>query len=169
MVDQERPTDQPEPYDPLAPMKKTPRSDQLRTPTSDTGMSGRQSTPSQSTQSQSATQQAQQVTDAAKAKGQEMMDRAQQQADVQREKTADRLGDVADTVREKKEQLPGGETTQRVAATAADRMDQASVYLRQHDMGDIANDLQQFARAHPTESLVAAAALGFMVGRMLRS
>jgi hypothetical protein len=36
-------------------------------------------------------------------------------------------------------------------------------------MGDIANDLQQFARAHPTESLVAAAALGFMVGRMLRN
>jgi len=169
MADHERPVDQPEPYDPLAPMKETPRSDQLRTPTSDTGMPGRQSTSPESTQSQSTTQQAQQAAEAAKAKGQEMMNRAQQQADIQRERTASRLGDVADTMREKQQQLPGGQTTQRVAATAADKMDQASVYLRQHEVSDMVNDLQQFARAHPTESLVAAAALGFLVGRALRS
>jgi hypothetical protein len=156
MVNHEHPEDRPEPYDPLAPMKKTPRSDQVNTPMRET--SGQQSTQ----------QQAQQAADAAKAKGQEMMDRAQQQADAQRERTADRLGDVADTMREKQQQLPGGETTQRVAATAADKMDQASMYLQQHDMTDIANDLQQFARAHPTESLVAAAALGFLVGRAMR-
>ncbi|HEX3721344.1 MAG TPA: hypothetical protein VHV31_01050 [Nitrolancea sp.] len=119
-------------------------------------------------QQQSGTQQAQQAADAAKAKGQEMMDRAQQQAEAQRRMTADRLGDVADTVRQKQDQLPGGETTQRMAATAADKMDQASDYLQRHDMGDIANDLQQFARAHPTESLVAAVALGFLFGRALR-
>lgn len=119
-------------------------------------------------QQQSGPQQAQQAADAAKAKGQEMMDRAQKQAEAQRRMTADRLGDVAETVRQKQDQLPGGETTQRMAATAADKMDQASDYLQHHDMGDIANDLQQFARAHPTESLVAAAALGFLFGRALR-
>lgn len=157
MVNHERADERPEPYDPLAPMKTPSRSDQLRTPAPETSSQ-------QTTQ-----QQAQQVADSAKAKGQEMMDRAQQQADAQRERTADRLSGVADTMREKQQDLPGGETTQRVAATAADKMDQASTYLQQHDMGDIVNDLQQFARAHPAESLVAAVALGFLAGRALRS
>ena len=159
MVNYERTEEQPEPYDPTAPMKKTPRSDELHTPSPETSGQGQQST----------SQQAQQAAESAKAKGQEMMDRAQQQADIQRERTADRLSDVAGTMREKQQQLPGGPTTQRVAATAADKMDQASDYLQRHDMNDIASDLQRFARAHPTESLVAAAALGFLVGRALRS
>jgi hypothetical protein len=159
MVHHEESADRPESYDPLAPMKEDPRRDYPRTPTRDTGMSGQQST----------TQQVQNAADAAKAKGQEMMDRTQQQADAQREQAADRLGDVADTVREKQDQLPGGQTTQRVATTVADKMDQASVYLRQNDVSDITNDLQAFARAHPAESLVAAAALGFVIGRALRS
>jgi len=156
MTSFDRSKEQPMSYDPTAPMR-TPQSEQMSTPPRDT-------------RSQPSTQQqVQQTAEAAKAKGQEMMDRAQQQADVQRQMTADRLGGAADALRDKQQQLPGGETTQRVASTAADKMDQASTYLQQHDMNDIVADLQGFARAHPTETLVAAVALGFLVGRSLRS
>lgn len=151
-----------EDYDPTAPFDRETGNDQTRTSQprrEDDRVQGEQSTQ----------QQAQQAVDTAKAKGQQMMDRAQQTADTQRQQTADRLGDAADTLRQNKEQLPGGEMTQRAATTAAEKMDQASGYLQQHDVGDMMSDLQQFARAHPTESLIGAVVVGFMVGRMLRS
>jgi ElaB/YqjD/DUF883 family membrane-anchored ribosome-binding protein len=93
---------------------------------------------------------------------------ATEKLDAQRDTVAGGLDTVASTLRERAETIPGGERTTQAAQTVADRVEEASSYLRQHEVSDIVSDLENYVRTHPTESLIAALAAGFLLGRALR-
>ena len=92
-----------------------------------------------------------------------------EKADAGRERAAEGMHTAAEQVREKAEQLPGGERTGQVAQMAADKMDTAAGYMREHDVNEMMTDFQRIVRDHPRESLIAAAAVGFLVGRAMRN
>ena len=73
---------------------------------------------------------------------------------------ADRLGqaghNAADTVR-------------RVGHDAADRVDSTANWVRSHGASDIITDVEHYVKQNPGKSLMVAAAVGFLVGRKLRS
>jgi ElaB/YqjD/DUF883 family membrane-anchored ribosome-binding protein len=52
---------------------------------------------------------------------------------------------------------------------AADRLEDVSGYMREHEVSDMMSDLESLVRSHPTESLVVALAAGFLLGRALKS
>lgn len=63
--------------------------------------------------------------------------------------------------------LPGADTAAGLANSAADRLDSAAGYLAEHDTREMLADAGSFVRRNPGKSLLAAAALGFLVGRRL--
>jgi ElaB/YqjD/DUF883 family membrane-anchored ribosome-binding protein len=101
--------------------------------------------------------------------GQGQAQKVIERADAGRERAAEGMHTAAEQVREKAEQLPGGERTGQIAHKAADTMESAAGYMREHDVNEMASDLQQIVRDHPREALIAAAAVGFLVGRAMRS
>ncbi len=56
----------------------------------------------------------------------------------------------------------------RFALRAAEGMHAAAGYLQEHNTSEIANDVEEYVRAHPLQSVAAAIAAGFVVGRVLR-
>jgi hypothetical protein len=63
-------------------------------------------------------------------------------------------------------------TTNRVAGAAhagADTLQGAASYLRDHDFSQMADDVTDLVKRYPGQSLAAAAILGFLVARVLRS
>jgi ElaB/YqjD/DUF883 family membrane-anchored ribosome-binding protein len=93
---------------------------------------------------------------------------ATQSIDAQRDTVAGSLDTVATTLRGHAEQIPGGDKTTQMAQTAADRIEHASSYLREHEVSDIMTDVEAFVRAHPMQSLAIALAAGFLLGRAVR-
>jgi ElaB/YqjD/DUF883 family membrane-anchored ribosome-binding protein len=51
---------------------------------------------------------------------------------------------------------------------AADKLKAAGDYFRGRDMREMAADLDEFIRAHPTQALIGAAAVGFALATLLR-
>jgi hypothetical protein len=74
----------------------------------------------------------------------------------------------ASIIRRKAEGFPGREAVGAVTRPAADKVHAAAVYFRQHNAKDMLTDLEIFLRRHPGESILAAAAAGFLVGYALR-
>jgi ElaB/YqjD/DUF883 family membrane-anchored ribosome-binding protein len=121
-------------------------------------------------------QQGQQVTDQARDKASEAMDtarssmhQAEERVDEKRGTAADSVDQAAQKLRERADSMPGGERTSQMANQAADRLESTATYVRDHDVSQMTSDLEGFVRKHPTESLIAAAAAGFLMGKMLRS
>lgn len=132
---------------------------------------GRQQTDQQSGGGMDAGQmkdKAAQAAGQAKEKAGEMAHSATQAIDDRREQASSMMGTAAEQLRERGESLPGGERTTEMAAMAADKVEATSTYIREHDVNDMMTDLETLVRNHPTQSLIAAAAAGFLVGRMLR-
>jgi ElaB/YqjD/DUF883 family membrane-anchored ribosome-binding protein len=121
-------------------------------------------------------QQGQQVADQAREKAGEAMDtarsgmqQAEERVDEKRGTAADSVDQAAQKLRERADSMPGGERTSEMATKAADRLESTATYVRDHDVSQMTSDLEGFVRQHPTESLIAAAAAGFLMGKMLRS
>ena len=60
----------------------------------------------------------------------------------------------------------------RVASAAhatADKIQATADYVRDHDFKEMANDVQELVKRYPGQSLAAAAILGFLVARVMRS
>jgi ElaB/YqjD/DUF883 family membrane-anchored ribosome-binding protein len=55
-----------------------------------------------------------------------------------------------------------------VANKTADTMEQTAQYLREHDVRGMLGDMKQVVRRNPGPSLIAAAAVGFLLGSALR-
>lgn len=89
--------------------------------------------------------------------------------DEKREPAAGALDNAAATLLEKAESLPGGETVASMAHTAAGKLTATADYVRQHDVKDMMRDVEEFVKSHPGQSLIAAAAVGFLVGRAFRN
>ena len=93
----------------------------------------------------------------------------QAKIDETRAPAAEKLQNVASALHEKADQLPGGETVAGIAHKTADTMQATAEYVRRNDLQNMMGDVRTFVRKRPGQSLIAAAALGFLLGRTLRS
>jgi ElaB/YqjD/DUF883 family membrane-anchored ribosome-binding protein len=85
--------------------------------------------------------------------------------DSQRGNAASGLSTAADTIRAHADQLPGGDTVSGLAHSAADTLTSTADYVRQNDLQDMLKDVEQVVKKNPGPSLLAAAFVGFLVGR----
>lgn len=81
-----------------------------------------------------------------------------------REEVAGRLERAADGLRDRAAGNAGGPAIERVAKS----MESTAGYLHEHETAAIAGDLSSYAKLHPTRMLIAAAFLGFLLGRLLK-
>lgn len=95
------------------------------------------------------------------------VEKAASVGDQARLATAKGLNVAADVARDYQHVLPGGKRVKRLTRTAADGLDSSARYLRRHDFGRIAGDLTTMVKENPVPSVIAGAALGFIIGRML--
>ena len=65
--------------------------------------------------------------------------------------------------------LPGGADVSRFARRAADRIDGAAQYLRDHEVKDMMSGVESFIKEHPAQALLGAVVVGFLAGRSMRS
>lgn len=94
----------------------------------------------------------------------------QSRLDTQKERAADSLSSIAETLRSTGQQLEGkpaaaSEYVQR----AADQVEDFAYYLRQRDVGEIVDEAEDFARRQPGIFLGAAFSLGLLGARFLKS
>jgi ElaB/YqjD/DUF883 family membrane-anchored ribosome-binding protein len=102
---------------------------------------------------------ANQAADTAANMGRQAMDRA----DQGRGTVAQGIERTADALRSG---LPEGAA--EYARPAADAMERAADYVRTHDLKSMGNDLTSTVRQHPGPSMIAAVAVGFLLGVVLR-
>ena len=79
------------------------------------------------------------------------------------------LATVASTLHEKAESLPGGEKVTTMAHSAADKLSATADYVREHDVNSMMADVERLVKNNPGPSLLAAAVVGFLVGRTFSS
>jgi ElaB/YqjD/DUF883 family membrane-anchored ribosome-binding protein len=96
--------------------------------------------------------------------GESMRDTAERAAYDVKERLASTLGNVAGKTRQVAANAPGA--VSNLADEAAERFGHASDYVRDLDPKDVWADVQKFVKARPAESLAAAIAVGFLVGRL---
>jgi hypothetical protein len=89
--------------------------------------------------------------------------------DERRSTAADGIETAASTLRDKAGSLPGGETVNRAASAAADRLTTTADYVRTHDVTRMLSDVGLVVKNNPGLALLAAAAFGFVVGRATRN
>jgi len=82
-----------------------------------------------------------------------------------KESIASGIDSAADALRERVESLPGGAKVASAAEAASDAMENAAEYVRDQDLEGMIEDAQQLVKKHPGAVLLAAAALGFVIGR----
>jgi ElaB/YqjD/DUF883 family membrane-anchored ribosome-binding protein len=85
--------------------------------------------------------------------------------DDARDETGIALHTAASSVRTTGRQ--GSKALDNLATGAADRLDATASYIEDHDLRGGFADLRRFCRRHPTGSLLAAVAIGFLAGSAL--
>jgi ElaB/YqjD/DUF883 family membrane-anchored ribosome-binding protein len=78
---------------------------------------------------------------------------------------ADALQSTASTLRNK---VPGDNRLGAMANRAANSIEGAATYMREHDVRDIVTDVEGAVRRNPGPSLLIAAAFGFLLGTAIR-
>lgn len=86
----------------------------------------------------------------------------------QRENAADGLDRAASSMHDGAESVPGGPNVVRMTHSLADGMESTASYLREHDFNRMGKDAMNLCRRYPTQSFVAALAVGFLIGRSRR-
>jgi ElaB/YqjD/DUF883 family membrane-anchored ribosome-binding protein len=94
---------------------------------------------------------------------------AADKVDENRDAAASGLQKAASALHEKAESLPGGEKVSSMAHAAAERMSSTADYVREHDVDGMIKDVETLVRNNPGRSLLAAAAIGFLLGRTFSS
>jgi ElaB/YqjD/DUF883 family membrane-anchored ribosome-binding protein len=107
--------------------------------------------------------QAERIRDRAADAGQQAM----KAVDVGRQKAASGLETAADKLHSGADRL-GGERVTRAAHKTADALGATGRYMRENSFGDMLSDAGEVVKAHPTQALLAALAVGFLVGRSMR-
>jgi ElaB/YqjD/DUF883 family membrane-anchored ribosome-binding protein len=95
--------------------------------------------------------------------------RAMDAVESGRETAASKLDSAASGIRARADSLPGGADVSRFARRAADRIDGAAQYLRNHEVKDVMSGVEAFIKDHPAQALLGAAVVGFLAGRSMRS
>lgn len=116
--------------------------------------------------------------DQAKDRAQQLMTTAQERVadtvqsrlDAQRYRAADSLTTVATALRNTSQQFPaGGDGMARYINQAADRVEDMAHYLHDRELGEIVDQVEDFARRQPAAFLGGAFALGVLGARFLKS
>jgi hypothetical protein len=95
-----------------------------------------------------------------------MGQRATEVLDSGRQGAARGVQHTADAIRPAADRLP--DRPREVAGNAADMLDGTARYLREKRPQDMLSDLKEQTKANPVAFLLAAVAVGFLAGRMLR-
>lgn len=90
---------------------------------------------------------------------------AADKVDEHRDAAASGLDKAASALHDKAESLPGGEKVTSFAHAAADRMTSTADYVREHDVDGMMKDVESLVKNNPGRSLLAAAVIGFLLGR----
>lgn len=94
---------------------------------------------------------------------------AAEKIDENKDSAAGGLDSAASTLHERAESLPGGEKVTHLAHATADKLSAGADYVRQHDVNSMMADVERLVKNNPGASLMAAAALGFLIGRTFSS
>jgi ElaB/YqjD/DUF883 family membrane-anchored ribosome-binding protein len=108
------------------------------------------------------------ITDAAAQAKEKVADlgrTAANKIDENRDAAASSLESAASTLHEKADGLPGGEKVTGLAHAAAEKLSSTADYVREHDVSTMMTDVQTLVKNNPGRSLLAAALVGFLVGR----
>jgi hypothetical protein len=108
------------------------------------------------------------MTSKVKDKAGQMAETVSEKLGQQRENAADTLGRAASTLHEKADSVPGGPKVVNLTHNIAGGMESTASYLRGHDFSAMGKDLMDVCRRYPTQSLVAALTVGFLIGRSRR-
>lgn len=84
-----------------------------------------------------------------------------------RDTAAAGIDSAASSLHSAAERLPGGENVSGLAHAAADTLSSTADYVRNADMARMRSDVERVVRNNPGPSLLAAAVVGFVVGRAL--
>jgi len=87
---------------------------------------------------------------------------------LSRENAAEGLERTASTIHAGAERVPGGPKLVKMTHSLADGIESTASYLRDHDVQKMGKDVMNLCRRYPTQSLVAALAVGFLIGRSRR-
>jgi ElaB/YqjD/DUF883 family membrane-anchored ribosome-binding protein len=79
------------------------------------------------------------------------------------EQVARAIRDAGQGLRQERPEIAG------LADTAAQRVEEVSAYLREHDAREVIDATQEYARRQPTVVVAGALAIGLLAGRFLRS
>ena len=90
---------------------------------------------------------------------------AQERVEAGKDTAAEGLQSVAEKVREK---AGGDGMTAQAGTKVADTMEKTAGYLREHETGEIMEDIERYVRDHPMQAVAGAVIGGFIIGRMLR-
>lgn len=85
--------------------------------------------------------------------------------DEKRDAAAGGLEKAASALHEKADSLPGGEKVTSLAHATAEKLNSTADYVREHDVNRMMVDVETVVKNNPGLSLVAAAAVGFLIGR----
>jgi ElaB/YqjD/DUF883 family membrane-anchored ribosome-binding protein len=89
--------------------------------------------------------------------------------DENRDAAAEGLEKAAAALHEKAEGLPGGEKVSDLAHETAEKLSSTADYVREHDVNSMMADVETLVRKNPGPALLAAAVIGFLVGRAFSS
>ena len=100
-----------------------------------------------------------------KAKAADLGRKAVDKIDENRGAAASGLENLATKLHDKAQSLPGGEKVTSAAHTAASSLSSTADYIRDHDLDSMVADVQKIVKNNPGPALLAAAFVGFLVGR----
>jgi len=115
------------------------------------------------------------VMDQAQEKAEQAFDQARQQATThlggQKDRAVDGLDGVVHAVRQTSQNLreQGQGSAAGYVDQAAQQVERLAGYLRTHEVGELVDETEQFARRQPQLFLVGSLALGLMVARFFKS
>jgi ElaB/YqjD/DUF883 family membrane-anchored ribosome-binding protein len=89
--------------------------------------------------------------------------------DENRDAAASGFQKAASALHENAGSLPGGEKVSGLAHDAARKLSSTAVYVREHDVNSMIADFKTLVKNNPGPSLIAAAVIGFLVGRAVSS
>ncbi len=109
------------------------------------------------------------VTGKIREKGSDLGRRAVAAIDERRVGVADGLEGAARGLHNKADSIAdGGQRVSKATHGVAEKVENASHYIRDKDAKDMLADVETMVRAHPTRSLLAVLAVGYLAGRALR-
>jgi hypothetical protein len=100
-----------------------------------------------------------------KSRAAELGQRAADVIDDKRDSLASGMESAASSLHARAERLPGGERVARAAHAAAESLEDASDYVRDQDLRGMLSDVGGIVKRNPGVTLLAAAALGFVLAR----